>query len=1459
MSPRNCVRLMRLVLLLSLIGSEANAQVVFGGAQQTVQLSGLTGGLSHPGGLAVDGSGDVFIADSDNNRIAFYDASHDHGPGYATGLNDPTGMAYSSDGHLYIANSGSNQVLVSLSFQTPTPLSISGITLNAPTGVALDGIGNIYIADSGNNRVVKASVSGTNASVLYHNVGSMPYGIAVDSNFNVYFTDTTNNDVTEIHGNGSPNTTFASGFNNPTGIAVDLSGNVYVADTGNNRVVQIPVGGGNQTLLGTGMSSPNGLAFDNPYGNLYVSDSRNNRVLEIHLNVANLGTSPVSTAAVQPVELIYNFTAPETITATTVLTTGLPNLDFSDAGGSTCSGSFSVGGQCVENVNFTPEATGSREGDVTLSTSTGPLIETPMTGTGTGPQATFAPATPTVVLNNQAPPSGMDSTGNIYLVNSQGQITRQSPAGAQSAFGSAPTSGYLSGFPSWVAVDGAGNLYGNGGPFGGNLEEIPAGGSAPTLVATSNGNISGGPATDGLGNLFFLVVPSTGSGFLVKLHLTGPGWNPNAAQQGCVNSVLTSSGASTSLPACGAGTLTVLAQNLYQPGGIALDAAGNIYVADYRGVDKFSPDGSTKSILNGGATLGYLGGLSVDSAGNVYTVWTDAGELLELPVGGTSPIVLASNLTSTGGLALDSNDNLWLQSGGPNLTSIYTKYNRKIPPSFTYASTVVGQSSASQTVTVENDGNAALTFTGLSIAQGFTQQGIGTTSCSATTVLQSGTNCLLQLAMVPFQAGTLTGGAVLTDNNLNATGTMQTVSLSGVGTAPVTQPQTITFTPPTSPITYGASPITLLATGGGSGNPVIFSVVSGPGTVTGSTLTVTGVGTIVVAANQAGNTNYTAATQVTQNIVVNQATQTITFTAPASITYTTSPILLSATAGASGNSVTFSIVSGPGTLSGAVFSATGLTVTGVGTIVVAANEAGNANYTAAPQVTQSIVVTQASQTITFTPPASITYTTSPILLSATAGASGNSVTFSIVSGPGTLSGAVFSATGLTVTGVGTIVVAANEAGNANYAAAPQVTQSIVVTQASQTITFTPPASPVVYGVSPIALVATGGASGNAVVFSVASGPGTVVGSMLTITGVGTVVVAANQAGNANYTAAPQVTQSIVVNAAGVAATPTFSPVAGTYTAAQSVTISDTTTGATIYYTTNGSTPTTSSTVYSGAITVASTETLEAIAAATGYTTSAVASAAYTIASPAPAISGLSPAFTNAGGAAFTLTVNGSGFISGSTVYWGASALTTTYVSATQLSAQVPATDIAATGTYAITVQTTTPGGGTSNAWQFEVDSASSGSSGTTITSATETVTAGSTASYPVTVPSAVTGVSVTCLNLPTGATCSYNLTSNAVTIATTSTTPKGTYQIIVVFTETVTSAGFLLPIFLLPLAFIRRKSAARSPWLTACLGLVLLASAVFAIGCGSGGIGGSTTPPATHQVTTSGSVTLTIQ
>ena len=115
-----------------------------------------------------------------------------------------------------------------------------------------------------------------------------------------------------------------------------------------------------------------------------------------------------------------------------------------------------------------------------------------------------------------------------------------------------------------------------------------------------------------------------------------------------------------------------------------------------------------------------------------------------------------------------------------------------------------------------------------------------------------------------------------------------------------------------------------------------------------------------------------------------------------------------------------------------------------------------------------------------------------------------------------------------------------------------------------------------------------------------------------------IVVSANQTFHA-FAAISGLTSSAVVSSAytinKVVATPTFSLAPGSYTNTQSVTISDITPGATIYYTTNGSTPTTSSTKYTGPISVSVTETLEAIAVATGYTNSAVATAAYTIGNP----------------------------------------------------------------------------------------------------------------------------------------------------------------------------------------------------------------------------------------------------
>jgi len=129
----------------------------------------------------------------------------------------------------------------------------------------------------------------------------------------------------------------------------------------------------------------------------------------------------------------------------------------------------------------------------------------------------------------------------------------------------------------------------------------------------------------------------------------------------------------------------------------------------------------------------------------------------------------------------------------------------------------------------------------------------------------------------------------------------------------------------------------------------------------------------------------------------------------------------------------------------------------------------------------------------------------------------------------------------------------------------------------------------------------------------------------------------------------------------------------------------------------------------------------------------------------------------------------------------------------------------------------------------------------------------------------VESATVTCLNLPPGATCGYSATTNTVTITTTSSTPAGTYQVTVVFTETVSGAAtswILLPILLLPIVFLRRKLAARGVWFTVCFGLILLAAmSVACTGCGGGGSTNNTSPPPpqTHQVTSSATVTLIVQ
>jgi hypothetical protein len=259
----------------------------------------------------------------------------------------------------------------------------------------------------------------------------------------------------------------------------------------------------------------------------------------------------------------------------------------------------------------------------------------------------------------------------------------------------------------------------------------------------------------------------------------------------------------------------------------------------------------------------------------------------------------------------------------------------------------------------------------------------------------------------------------------------------------------------------------------------------------------------------------------------------------------------------------------------------------------------------------------------------------------------------------------------------------------------------------QPITFTTATTSVTWSSSipPITLSATGGGSGNPVVFSILSGGGTLSGTnnnTLTLTGVGSTVIAANQAGGVvsgiTYAAASQTTETITVNPVGIVATPTLSVAAGTYTATQSVSISDSTSGSSIYYTIDGSTPTPSSTLYSGAITVATTTTVNAIAVETGYTSSAIASASYTIAVPTPTFSVATGSYTatqtvsiadTMSGSTIYYTLNGTTPTTSSTLYSGAiTVAATTTVNAIAVATGYTNSSVA-TATYTIVVPTPT--------------------------------------------------------------------------------------------------------------------------------------------------------------------------
>jgi hypothetical protein len=343
-------------------------------------------------------------------------------------------------------------------------------------------------------------------------------------------------------------------------------------------------------------------------------------------------------------------------------------------------------------------------------------------------------------------------------------------------------------------------------------------------------------------------------------------------------------------------------------------------------------------------------------------------------------------------------------------------------------------------MTVTNIGNAALTFpapaTGLNPAlpAGFTIGNSSTcpqlSSSSSDGTLAAGVSCTNLISFTPTAGGSVSGSLVTTDNHLNAIApsyATQTMSLSGTGTIGT---PTIVFA--VANHSYGDAPFTVGATSNSTG-AFTYTVVSGPATISGSTVTLTGAGTVVLQASEVADPNYAAAT-ANATFPVSTATPTIHFAVPNHVVGD-APFAVSANSNSTG-AITYSVVSGPATISGST-----VTLTGAGTVVLSANQAANGNYAAATASTNFTVtaVIPVTPTLTFASISTQIFGTAPFAVSATSASSG-AVTYAVVSGPATISGST-----VTLTGAGTVLLSASQAASGNYTAATASTSFTVTT------------------------------------------------------------------------------------------------------------------------------------------------------------------------------------------------------------------------------------------------------------------------------------------------------------------------------------------------------------------------------------------------------------------------------
>ncbi len=786
--------------------------------------AGTAATFSAPVGAVTDGSGTTYVADKGNHLIRRISplgvattlagtgslGSTDD-TGTAASFNAPQGLALDGAGILYVADTGNNKIRkIVISTGVVTTFLGTGVagynnvggsvTFSGPTGLALYGL-YLYVADAGNNKIRRITISngqvspvsgsatniaglvnGSSATVRFSN----PTGICADGDGNLYVADKTNNlirkivgyVVTTLAGGGAGTATDGTGtaatFNSPAGVATDPFGNVYVTDQGNNLIRKIITSSGAVTTFagtttsghadgrGTAatFSSPTGISSD-ALGNLIITDNTNNLIRRM---VAYTITPalPAGLALNETTGVIYG--TPKEASAATTYTISFGN----GTGTGTTTVNIATRSVTIPAITYTTPKI----------YPTNSLI-TPLSPTNTGGTPTFAAFGSSVTLAGGgsvggvtsgnanatgqsatfAAPGGVavDGSGNTYVADQSNNLIRKINAAGEvitlagsGSVGSANGTGIAATFsqPSGVALDGLGNLY--VADAGNNMIRKITLSTAlvSTFAGTGYSGFTSGAALAKFNGPSALAVDSIGTVYVAdqKNNLirkitpggtvtTLAGGGSNGAASGIVNGA----------------TLT----KFNSPAGIAVDGNGNVYVADKKNnaIRKITPLGVVSTFAGidstsaghadgtgAAATFNGPSGLAMDGKGNLYVsdwgnhtirkivlstaeVTTVAGSITAGHAEGTGT---AARFSAPAGMAFDATGNLFIADQANNLIrkipSVPYSITPPLPAGLTMSSTTGSISgtptvrSSATTYTIGTGNSAGLTSTTLSLA-----------------------------------------------------------------------------------------------------------------------------------------------------------------------------------------------------------------------------------------------------------------------------------------------------------------------------------------------------------------------------------------------------------------------------------------------------------------------------------------------------------------------------------------------------------------------------------------------------------------------------------------------------------------------------------------------------------------------------------------------------------------------